>query len=338
MSEYRYTLKKFVKDWMLIIAIIAGSSLYIIYHNIPSLHAAGPALEQICTHLQPFLLFTMLFLTFTKIEPHQLKPHKWQAWLLLVQGLSFLALALLVYFIPDIPHRIGIEAFMLCMICPTATACAVVTGKLGGDMAGVVTYTILINLLVAVEIPLLVPLIHPVEGLNFFTAFSRIMAKVFPMLILPCLLAWIIRYLFPKVQEFLIKYAHWSFYIWAFALTLAILMSTRAIIRNENSSRLLADIALASLLSCIIQFWAGKKIGAPRGQKITAGQALGQKNTVFAIWVGYTFMDPITSVCGGFYSICHNCYNTWQLYKTRKAREAAGSVTQVTTNRRRRYV
>ena len=56
---------------------------------------------------------------------------------------------------------------------------------------------------------------------------------------------------------------------------------------------------------------------------LTAGQALGQKNTVFAIWMGYTFMDPVTSVAGGFYSIWHNCFNTWQLYRRRKELEAA---------------
>lgn len=321
MAQYKYTFKKFIKDWMLVIAMAAGASLYLIYHNIPALHTAGPALEGIATHLQPLLLFSMLFLTFSKIEPHQLKPHRWQAWLLLVQGGLFIAIAMLLVLCPGIGHRIGLEALMLCLICPTATACAVVTGKLGGDMASVVTYTILINLLVAILVPLFVPLIHPVEGMTFFTAFARIMAKVFPLLIMPCLAAWIIRYMFPKVQDFLVKYSHWSFYIWALSLTLAILMSTRAIVQNEQSVRLLFDIAVASLVSCIFQFWAGKRIGAPYGQRITAGQALGQKNTVFGIWLGYTFLDPIVSVVGGFYSLWHNIFNTWQLYKTRKKRE-----------------
>ena len=45
------------------------------------------------------------------------------------------------------------------------------------------------------------------------------------------------------------------------------------------------------------------------------GQSLGQKNTVFAIWMGYTFMEPIVSVAGGFYSIWHNLYNSWQLHR-----------------------
>ena len=50
---------------------------------------------------------------------------------------------------------------------------------------------------------------------------------------------------------------------------------------------------------------------------ITAGQALGQKNTIFTIWMGYTFMMPETSIVGGFYSIWHNIYNSRQLYRSK---------------------
>ena len=323
MSEYKYTFKKFLKDWMLIFGMIAGASIYLIYHSIPALHSAGPVLEKVAKTVQPCLLFSMLFLTFCKIEPKALKPKRWQAWLLIIQGLSFIAVALLLHFFPGIPHKIGLEAFMLCMICPTATACAVVTGKLGGDMAGVVTYTIMINLLVAVLVPAFVPLIHPMEGLTFMSAFMRILAKVFPLLIMPCVTAWLIRYFLPRAHKWLLSYTNLSFYIWAVSLTLAILMSTRAIVKSDQGAGILADIAIASLVSCAIQFWAGKKAGAPEGNRITAGQSLGQKNTVFGIWLGYTFLDPIVSIAGGFYSLWHNCYNSWQLYRTRKAREAA---------------
>ena len=324
MAEYRYTFRKFIRDWMLILGIVAGASVYLVYHAIPALHPAGPVLEKVCKTVQPVFLFMMLFLTFCKIEPKQLKPHRWQAWLLLFQTMSFVVIALLLIAFPDMPRKIAVEALMLCLICPTATACAVVTGKLGGDMAGVLTYTILINLAVALLVPLLVPLIHPVEGLSFFTAFCKILAKVFPLLIMPCLLAWFVRYCMPRLHSWLLNFTDLAFYIWAVSLTLAILMSTRAIVHSGNSVSILMDIAAASLLSCILQFYAGKKIGARWGQKITAGQSLGQKNTVFGIWMGYTFLDPVVSIAGGFYSIWHNCYNTWQLYRTRKAREAAG--------------
>ena len=48
-------------------------------------------------------------------------------------------------------------------------------------------------------------------------------------------------------------------------------------------------------------------------RKMTAGQSLGQKNTIFLIWLAYTFMTPETAIIGGLYSIWHNVYNSWQL-------------------------
>jgi len=329
MSQYRYSLAKFLKDWMLVFAMLTGASIYLIYHWIPSesLHAAGPTLESICKKVQPILLFAMLFLSFSKIEPRQLKLRGWHVWLLLLQGGIFSALVgvillslhgqgTVVEWITG--NRIAIEAAMLCLICPTATACAVVTGKLGGDMAGALSYTVLINLLVAILVPLMVPLIYPVAGFGFWHAFRLILAKVFPLLIMPCVTAWLIRYFVPKLHAIIINYTHISFYIWVVSLTLAILMSTRAIVNDGAGVLLLGKIALASLIACAFQFWAGKRIGSSYGAKITAGQSMGQKNTVFAIWMGYTFLNPIVSIAGGFYSIWHNCFNSWQLYRRRK--------------------
>lgn len=320
--------KKFLKDWMLIISMVTGASLYLIYRAIPSpeLHSAGPTLEAIIKTFQPIALFAMLFLSFCKIKPSDLRPHRWQWQLLLIQAGFYIALCCLLIWAAKsdtalasfvMKGRLPLEAAVLCLICPTATACAVVTGKLGGDMAGVVTYTIIINLVAAVLIPLFLPLVYPVAGVTFGVAFSKIIAKVFPLLILPCLAAWMVRYLTPHLHRFLIKHTELAFYIWAVSLCVACLMSTRAVVCNGNAVAVLVSIALVSLVCCIFQFWAGKKIGALSGAKITAGQALGQKNTVFAIWVGYTFMDPVISVAGGFYCIWHNCYNSWQLH-TRK--------------------
>ena len=322
MSQYRYTLVKFLKDWALIVSMIVGASAYLIYRSAPVLHPAGPFLEVFISKLQPLLLFAMLFLSFCKIEPSQMRPHKWMLWLLLFQSLLFVALALPLILVPQLPFRYGLEAAMLCIICPTATACAVITGKLGGNMAGVVTYTVLINLVTAFLVPLVVPLLHPVEGLSFYNAFLRILGKVFPLLILPCLLAWLVRYLLPSLHKWLLRYSGVSFYIWAVSLSLAILMSTRAIVDNTAGSSVLLEIGVASLLSCALQFWVGRRIGQFYQCKISAGQALGQKNTVFGIWMGYTFMTPVISVAGGFYSIWHNCYNSWQMYKQRKKIEA----------------
>lgn len=316
-------IKTILKDWMLIIAMLLGAAMYLGYKEITLFHPYGGMLLAFVKTAQPVLLFSMLFLSFCRIKPSDLRLKGWMGWLMLIQGLLFVVPTLVIVLFGGFSGalselRISAEAFTLCMICPTATACSVLTAKLGGDRAAVMTYTILINLLVAVLVPLIVPISYPVGGLDFWSAFWLILVKVFPMLILPCLVAWAVRYLTPKLHRKLCEYTELAFYIWAISLTLAILMSVRAIVHSNAGIAVLCGIALASLVSCAFQFWCGKRIGARYQDRITAGQSMGQKNTVFAIWMGYTFLDPLTSVAGGFYSIWHNVFNSWQLYKQRK--------------------
>ena len=315
--------KDIIKQNMLPISMIAGAVMYLTYHYMPEpIHQAGPVLEHILAIVQPLLIFTMLFLTFCRIEPRELRPHKWHWWLLLIQGGSFTLLGLAIALLSRLhPARLFvckvlIESAMLCLICPTATAAAVVTRKLGGDIPGVTTYTILINILTAILIPAIVPLIQPMGDMNFWDAFCRILAKVFPLLIMPCLAAWLVRYLFPAAHKLILSKPDLAFNIWAVSLSLAIAVTVKAIVHSTMPVYLMLLIALVSLLCCALQFALGHKVGGLFGEhdmKVTAGQALGQKNTVFAIWVGYTFMTPETSIVGGIYSIWHNLYNSWQL-------------------------
>ena len=185
-------------------------------------------------------------------------------------------------------------------------------------MAQVVMYTIIINLAVSIVVPLTVPLLYPQAGITFFAAFSRILAKVFPLLILPCLTAWAVRWLMPRFHDWVASKINLSFYLWSFALTLAIMMSTRAIIHSRCGIGTLIGIAIVSMACCIFQFATGRLTGRRSGSRIEASQAFGQKNTVFGIWMGYTFWNPLVSVAGGFYTIWHNIHNTRQLYKAKK--------------------
>lgn len=349
--------KKFIKEWMLPIAMLTGASVYLLYHYMPEpVHRLGPILQGVVGVVQPLLIFAMLFLTFCRIEPRELKPHRWHWWLLLIQGGFFVALglgaaAVVRWLSVDDGNSlvILIESAMLCLICPTATAAAVVTRKLGGDVAGITTYTIFINMLTAVLVPLIVPMIRPVAGVDFWMAFSMILGKVFPLLIMPCLCAWLVRFLFPRLHRKLIAWPDLPFYIWAVALTLAIAVSVKYLMASALSGVLICCMAAVSLVCCTFQFAAGKAIGrhfdnisarrrssrvvsddsalrhvsAPADSgvletKVTAGQALGQKNTVFIIWVAYTFMTPETAIIGGLYSIWHNIYNSWQLRRATK--------------------
>ena len=190
-----------LRDWALVLAIVAGIISYFIYSALPLSAETHVAAGQAVAVAQPLLIFVMLFLTFCKINPHDLHLRAWHGWLLLIQGGLFTFFGILLMLMPHSGLRVVLEGVMILLICPTATAAAVITRKLDGDMSGITTYTILINLLAALLIPALVPFVHPNPDLGIFEAMTLILGKVFPLLLLPLISALLVRYLFPPLHR-----------------------------------------------------------------------------------------------------------------------------------------
>ena len=305
---------------MLPCAIVLGITLYIIYHFSPALHPWGPVLHVVASEGQRLVIATLLFFQFVKISPHDLKLSRWHLGALAIQVLSFLVLAGLVALTRG-ELRMLLECAMLCMICPTASAAGVITDRLGGNLAETVTYLVLINVAGTFLIPLIIPLVNPSATLEFWAYVGHIALKVFPVLILPGLLAWLVRYTTHGLQRRLVRWASNSFYIWGIGLTLAMVLSTRALVLSGLGLWAIGGIVLVSVLSCFVQFFAGRRMGREKVECLTAGQALGQKNTGFLIWLGYNYLTPVTSVAGGLYAIWQNLFNSWELYQ--KAHEDA---------------
>ena len=299
--------------------MMMGVVLYFAYTSLPFLKDTGPIVNRAVALLQPALIFGMLFITFCKIKPRDLKLCRWHGTLLLVQVGAFALCAAVLILFPNLPGRLLLESAMTCFICPTACAAAVVCAKLGGHAAHLITYILLINLAAALFIPLIVPLVNPTEGQTFIATSVLIIRQVFPTLICPLLLAWGIRFTLPRLALRLQNTGDTAFYLWTVALTMAIAVTTRSIMHSHVALPVLVGIALVTLAACWAQFAIGRRIGQPTGDAIAAGQAIGQKNTVFAIWMAYTFLTPITAIAGGFYSVWHNIFNSYQLYRKRKA-------------------
>ena len=311
-------LHKFLRDWSLPIAMLGGVVMYLLYTNIPLFDGTHDFVSSVISYLQPGLIFAMLFVTFCKVRVKELKPARWHLWLLAFQILSFIAISLTITFSPNMSEtvRVLIEAAMMCLLCPTATAAAVITARLGGNSASLISYTMQINIAVALVAPLMLAMSHPVEGMSLTASFLLIMSKVFPLLLCPLLCAELVRRFMPRLHSLLVtKGRNVPFYLWLVALSLAIAMTSRAIAHSSLSVWVMAGIAVVSLVCCLVQFAFGRYIGRRNGEVIAAGQSLGQKNTVFAIWFAYTFLTPVTAIAGGFYSLWHNLVNTWQLYK-----------------------
>ena len=319
---------EFIKDWMLPIAIVAGITLGLAFHFWAPLKGAEPAFSSFAKEVQPIFVALMLFLQFTKVSPHDLKLRRWHIWLLVFQTVLFVGLALVATYIPHGSQRILVECAMLCIICPTAAAAGVITDKLGGNLSDSVTYVVLINILAALVIPAVIPIVHPVEGTSFMGRFTSICLRIFPLLVLPLLISWLVRYTMKKLHHKLLRIVGWAFYVWGFTLCLSIYLATKAMITSRISIWTGIMIGVVSLLCTALQFASGRLLGKKsrkiasvserRADSITAGQALGQKNSGFLIWLGYSWMTPVTSVAGGLYSIWQNIFNSGELYRHRE--------------------
>ena len=298
---------------MLPVAMVTGVCIYLLLHFVPALDESGYL--GVARWLQPTLIGVMLFLQLNVVAPKDLRLHKWYFWLLAVQAVLFGVLAVIATQVPAGAGRILLECAMLCFICPTAAAAGVITAKIGGDLPGIMTYTVLADALACIVIPLMIPMVHPASDIPFWASFWAIVKKVFAILVLPCVLAWLIRYLLPRVQRWLERIVGWAFYVWGVGLVLAMSLATSALVTSGIGIWVALGIGAVSLACCLSQFALGRRIARRygRSESVTAGQALGQKNTGFIIWLGLTYMTPVTSVAGGLYALWHNLVNAREL-------------------------
>ena len=117
------------------------------------------------------------------------------------------------------------------------------------------------------------------------------------------------------MHRWLMEHSGVAFYIWAFALALVMGQTARSLINSDASAWL---VALGGLFTCLVQFFFGKRIGSVYNDRISAGQALGQKNTILAIWMASTYLHPLATIAPGSYVLWQNIINSYQLWKKRK--------------------
>lgn len=310
---------KFIRNWTLPLAMLTGALGYFLLAGFTFMNPLKPVILQTVEWLTPLLIFAQLLLTFCKIEPKELKPCSWHGWLLAIQMVTSGLMALLLIAFPmEESLRIASQGLMVCLICPTATAAAVITHKLGGSASTLTTYTLLSNVMAAIIVPLVFPLVEPHAGLTFWAAFFKILGKVFPLLLSPFIVALLLRRFFPSVHRVLMACHGAAFYLWAIALIIVTGQTVRSLVTGTAPVSVELLIAFGGLLACAIQFLLGKRIGSAYDDRISAGQALGQKNTVLAIWMACTYLNPLSSVAPGSYVIWQNLFNSWQLWKKRK--------------------
>jgi len=264
----------------------------------------------------PTLIFVMLLLTFSKLKARKVRISSFQAWLIVFQVVG----SLLLYWVLRPINPILAESALICVLAPTATSAVVVTGMLGGSVAALTTYTLVCNVVVAIMAPVLFSLIGQHAVLTFWHSFSLISLKVLPLIILPLVVAWLMQRFLPSVNKKITSFHGMAFYIWALSLIIVTARTVNFLHEQNHLDKTLAiEITFLSLVLCALQFFVGKRVGRRYRKTISGGQALGQKNTILAIWMAQSFLNPISSLGPAAYVLWQNAFNSWQLYRRRKA-------------------
>ena len=281
----------------------------------PSAMVAGALLCRPVTALEawthqmitPSLIFLMLFVTFCRVKPSQMKPSMLHVWLLLFQVVVSAAL----YFALLPLDAIVAQGAMICVLAPVAMAAVVIGGMLGANVATMATYSLLCNMAVA----LLAPVILTFTG-NGVCTFTQILARIAPLLVMPFAAAQFCRFVFPKAAQWVGDHSQISFYMWLASL-LVIIGRTTAFIIDLHDASLTTELwlAFAALVICLVQFKVGRMLGRRYGDPAAGGQSLGQKNTVLAVWVAQSFLNPISSIAPTAYIVWQNIVNSFQLWK-----------------------
>jgi len=226
-------------------------------------------------------------------------------------------------------------AAFFCGITPTAIAAPVIVGFLEGRVSYVVGAFLLSNLSVAASLPVILPI---VLGRPTPDAFVQVTQSIGALVFAPFALAWLVRRIYPAADQWPRRLGGVSFGTWVIAIFLITANASQFLRTQTGVSRtLVLEIALISLVICIVNFSLGRFIGGTEFGR-EASQSLGQKNTTFTIYLAMTYANPIVALGPTFYVIWHNLWNSWQLHRhavRRKTKNENGEPRNTLNTRRR---
>ena len=334
-------IRRFIDRYALIIAMVVGAVGYPWFRHLDWL-------------LSP-LIFFMLFFTFCKINPLDLRLRKWHWIVLIVQ----MALTVAVYYgvlvIGDeamSDWQVLAQGLMMCVIMPTATAAPIIAGKLGGSIQNLTTFSLLSNIATAIIVPAFFPIVNPAAGMAFMPSMWLILKRVSPLLLGPFVAAWALRLGYEayyrrkgeaRIFSLNATWASMPFYLWVVLLVVLISRITHTLLTQEYSGGTIIVLCVGALVTCLLQFALGRWIGyrfpadshgkdyqdilinpaaahytINEKSRITAGQAFGQKNTALGVWMAQLFLNPLAAIGPAAYIIWQNLLNFYQLWHAGK--------------------
>lgn len=266
--------------------------------------------------LTPYLIAIMLLITYCNISFKDIHFSRLHLWLISIQILGSITIFLLLRPI----NPILAQGAMICVLAPTATSAPVITGMLGGSVASLTAYSLLCNMVIVIVAPIIFAFTGEIESASFTHSFWIVFQKVFILLFLPFFGALLLQKLLPRVHNEIQKAKSLPFYLWSIALVIIAGKTVQFIIDQENPNYIIElSIAFIALIVCITQFLVGRRLGRIYRDTVAGGQGLGQKNTILAIWMAQTYLNPIASIGPGAYVLWQNVVNSYQVWRKRKS-------------------
>ena len=296
-----------IRSYILPIAIVLG----LLLHNYCAAFSV----------IVPYIIFTILLLTFSAVDIRKLRFKPLFIWIILFQvGVSIGS-----YFLLKTlgANEIVAEGILVGVLCPVAASVAVVSTMLGANRETVTSYAIIGNLVVSVVAPIYFSFIGLNQDMPFWSSFLLILKRIGTIIGLPFFLALTLQICLPKANRFISRFKGLAFYLWAIALFLTLGQTIHFIfINGKGNWSSILWLGVSALLFCILQFGLGKWIGHKYSDTIAGGQLLGQKNSAMGIWMANHYLHPLASVFLAFYSVFQNVFNSWQLWRHDKKKTA----------------
>lgn len=277
-----------MKSWLPILSMIAGACI----------PAAADA-----TFLVRYSVMVMLFMSFLHVKP-EWSLFRWShLWLLGLNILSAVGWYLAVAWWNE---DLALLAF-LCGIMPTAAVSPVLAGIFKRSIGYVTLALLLSNLVMALSIPLLLPLLG-IQGITLTT--SDLLLPVAITVLVPMILAQSIRIFSAAAFNWLIKWKNITFWLFIGNVFIAMAKASDYIIREASSWEILLMAFGIIVMITAANFLFGYLI-EKKSFRQEASLALGRKNTMFGVWLAVTYLPPLAVLGPIGYVITHNLWHSF---------------------------
>lgn len=264
------------------------------------------------TFLVRYTVMVMLFLAFLNIDFSWKVLHRNHITVLVAQ----LTIPIIIfYLLRPFNQDIALACFTI-GLAPTAAGAPVMAAFLKTKIEFVTASVILTTPVVALFLPLILPFLVSVDQpINTLEVLTPTAILVF----VPLILSQLIRKYGSAALPFFKHFKEVPFYLFIFNIYIAAGKATHFIRFEASVSTLtLVLTALATALTGLILFKIGERVIGRQSYPIESGLALGRKNTMFALWVSLTFINPMVALGPIFYVLFQNSYNSWQLFNLNK--------------------